>query len=310
MKSKIEKLGKVSITVEKEEHTSEKAYNRLVIVTSSEEGGTYISRKAVPAGIAITNEVYWKKLLSGAGYDIRDLIPEEASSTNKLADKNYVNNGISTATADFKGTFNSLEALQQVTNANANDYGFVKATDSAGNTIYKRYKYVEGTGWQWEYDINNSNFTSAQWNAINSTITAALVTKLTNLPNSTDIGNISSLETVIKTSIVAAINEVNTIAKNDINKIIIKFGYHAAILELYSTFVERELDFDDYVAYWQGTLNNINYILYARTLAGSDVPPKDSILIVTSTTTTTSLQIVELEATSTPEELYNEIYSQ
>ena len=108
-------------------------------------------------------------------------IPVAASAQNQLADKNFVNSSIQTATADFKGTFNSLAELQQVS-ANANDYGHVVSKDAEGNTVYSRYKYVEGTGWVFEYNLNNSSFTAAQWAALQSGITALLVQKLTDLP--------------------------------------------------------------------------------------------------------------------------------
>ena len=114
---------------------------------------------------------------------IDSVIPNQASSSNQLADKAFVNSSIATNTADFKGTYNSLEQLEtEVTDANANDYAFVIGTDQAGNTVYNRYKYVEGTGWEFEYALNNSSFTASQWAAINSAITAALVAKLTGLP--------------------------------------------------------------------------------------------------------------------------------
>ena len=112
---------------------------------------------------------------------IEEKIPAAASSSNQLADKQFVNSSIQTNTAEFKGTFNSLAELQQVT-ANANDYGYVVSTDSAGNTVYSRYKYVEGTGWVFEYNLNNSSFTAAEWAAIQSGITTLLVSKLMNLP--------------------------------------------------------------------------------------------------------------------------------
>ena len=112
---------------------------------------------------------------------IESLIPVAATPQNKLADKAFVNSSIQTNTADFKGTFNSLAELQQVT-ANANDYGYVISTDSAGNTVYSRYKYVEGIGWVFEYNLNNSSFTAAEWAAIQSGMTAMLVAKLNNLP--------------------------------------------------------------------------------------------------------------------------------
>ena len=147
---------------------------------------------------------------------INGKIPTQATTSNQLADKSFVNSSISTATADFKGTYNSLEDLEQVT-ANANDYAFVIATDAAGNTVYKRYKWVDGTGWTWEYDLNNSSFTAAQWAAIQSGITAALVTKLTDLPTNAELNQrISTAITTAlgqyytKTEIDAALATINT----------------------------------------------------------------------------------------------------
>lgn len=107
-------------------------------------------------------------------------IPSAATAQNQLADKDFVNSSIATATATFRGTYNSLAELQAVS-ADENDYGYVRATDAAGNTIFKRYKYASGS-WVFEYDLNNSSFTASQWAAINSAITAELVEKLRNLP--------------------------------------------------------------------------------------------------------------------------------
>lgn len=129
---------------------------------------------------------------------INGKIPAQATAQNQLADKNFVNSSISTATADFKGTYNSLQDLEQVT-ANANDYAFVIATDAAGNTVYKRYKWVDGSGWTWEYDLNNSSFTAAQWAAIQSGITAALVTKLSDLPTNAELNQ--RISTAITTAL-------------------------------------------------------------------------------------------------------------
>ena len=58
--------------------------------------------------------------------------------------------------------------------ANNNDYAFVVTTDQAGNIVYKRYKY-NGTTWLFEYDLNNSSFTAAQWATINSGVTSQIL---------------------------------------------------------------------------------------------------------------------------------------
>ena len=57
--------------------------------------------------------------------------------------------------------------------ATNNDYLFLDTVDSEGNKILKVYKYVaDGAGWVYEYTLNNSSFTAAQWAAIQSGITA------------------------------------------------------------------------------------------------------------------------------------------
>lgn len=112
---------------------------------------------------------------------IESKIPAQATSTNQLADKAFVNSTIGTNTAIFRGTYNTLAELQAQTATN-NDYGFVIATDSAGNVIYNRYKY-NGATWEYEYSLNNSSFTAEQWNAINSGVTSELLQAKENVGN-------------------------------------------------------------------------------------------------------------------------------
>ena len=59
MESIIKKLGKTSITVEKDYHSSKKEYNKLTIVEEQGAFKTYLSRKPVPVGIELTNREYW-----------------------------------------------------------------------------------------------------------------------------------------------------------------------------------------------------------------------------------------------------------
>lgn len=107
---------------------------------------------------------------------INDLIPSQATSSNQLADKNFVNSSIATNTANFIGTFTSVADLEAYSGTlTNNDYAFVETTDSAGNTLYDRYKW-NGTEWLFEYELNNSSFTAEQWASINSGVTSNDVT--------------------------------------------------------------------------------------------------------------------------------------
>ena len=115
------------------------------------------------------------------------VVPVQATPQNQLADKEFVNSSIATNTSNFRGTFNSKQELDNTTGATVNDYAFVVTTDSQGNKTYQRYKFTQDDGWVFEYELNNSSFTSAQWAAINSGITAALVSKLRNLPEASDL---------------------------------------------------------------------------------------------------------------------------
>ena len=144
--------------------------------------------------------------------DIKDLIPNDASSSNQLADKNFVNSSISTNTANFIGTFNSVAELEAYSGTlTNNDYAFVVGTDSAGNTVYDRYKYTDATtpaSWVFEYELNNSSFTADQWAAINSLATSSKIAQITTNKNA--IGTLSSLTTSAKTDLVSALNELNS----------------------------------------------------------------------------------------------------
>lgn len=120
--------------------------------------------------------------LSGKVAEIEQLIPEQASVSNQLADKDFVNSSVSTNTAYFKGTFNSIQELEQITDVTNNDYAFVKALDESGNVVFKRYKYnADDSEWVYEYDLNNSSFTEEQWKAINSGITEEIVKNIDNI---------------------------------------------------------------------------------------------------------------------------------
>lgn len=128
-----------------------------------------------------------------AGYTgISALIPQAATADNQLADKEFVNSSIATATATFRGTFATLAALE-ATPADRNDYAFWAHKDEAGNTCYDKYTYT-GSEWKFEYRLNNSSFTAAQWGAVNSGITGTLVTKLSGIAEGAQVNVIETVK--------------------------------------------------------------------------------------------------------------------
>lgn len=210
-------LGKVS---ELEEEMPEK-------VSDLQNDAGYITQADVPTDVSelnndagyITNapvvaEQQRAAAAEGAIGDrvtaIEGKIPSAASSSNQLADKNFVNSSIATASATHQGTYNLVTDLgltvsattSQVAAAIAtkmtalgktpdnNDYVFVQVP--TGNDTpteiarIDRYKY-NGSEWGFEYSLNNSGFTAAQWAAINSGITSADVTKLSALPTDSEL---------------------------------------------------------------------------------------------------------------------------
>ena len=150
----------------------------------------------------------------GADADLQSLIdaivakiPSAATAQNQLADKAFVNSSIASNTGslitDNGQPWSSLADLEAYSGTlHNNDYAFVVTTDQQGNTIYNRYKYNASTQtWGFEYALNNSSFTAAQFAAINSGITAALVTKLGDLPNATELAQ--QISTAITNTLVS-----------------------------------------------------------------------------------------------------------
>ena len=108
--------------------------------------------------------------------NIEDLIPNQASAQNQLADKKFVNSSITSNTANFLGTYSTLAEIEAIPNPTNNDYAFLETTDQAGNTLYDRYKYnATDNEWLFEYELNNSGFTAQQWATINSGLTQSSV---------------------------------------------------------------------------------------------------------------------------------------
>lgn len=150
---------------------------------------------------------------------INSKIPSQATPDNQLADKNFVNSSISTETATFRGTYNEVTDLNlapeathsmietalhtTITTVDNNDYVFVQIPTRVSTpdeiASVERYKYSSIYGWQYEYTLNNSGFTAAQWAAINSGITTGLVTQIGT--SAEDITTIQSAITQLNTDV-------------------------------------------------------------------------------------------------------------
>lgn len=133
---------------------------------------------------------------------ISALIPQQASASNQLADKNFVNSSVQTATANFRGNWATWTAVPTDARSypldysgtrtpTTNDYMVVADASTVPytdpDTEEVTYPY-EGTwrfkyggvwatdnrnGWNAEYQVNEEPLTAAQLAALNSNITDA-----------------------------------------------------------------------------------------------------------------------------------------
>lgn len=139
---------------------------------------------------------------------INDKIPSQASSSNQLADKAFVNSTVQTNTANFRGNWATWADVPTVATDYPADYAgnktptvndYLVVVDASGYTEETltgtwRFKYsgewsTDGkSGWLPEYQVNETPLTAAQLAAINSGITDTLVAQITT--NATDISNL------------------------------------------------------------------------------------------------------------------------
>lgn len=154
----------------------------------------------LPNNIATTSDV---TAVSNRVTTIEGEIPSQASSSNQLADKAFVNSSIN-ALAAYYITKNAVgdpfATKAELTAATTfysggvvrvpttNDYCIVLADESkqssTGVDPTTRYTY-QGSQWEYQYTINDTPLTAAQLAALNSGITSSLVTQIGT--NTTDI---------------------------------------------------------------------------------------------------------------------------
>lgn len=124
------------------------------------------------------------KLVADDVATINGMISSNASSSNKLMDKNYIDDSINSVTAyyitknaqgDQWATYSELAAASTfyswgvARTPTRNDYTIVLADENHDNATTR---YIYNSGWEYQYTVNETALTQAQLDAINSGITA------------------------------------------------------------------------------------------------------------------------------------------
>jgi hypothetical protein len=184
--------------------------------------------------------------------NIETLIPQEASATNKLADKTYVSDSIQQLaafyiTSNINGdAFATKAALttgpyyfqgteRQIT---LNDYAIVIRDETKDNAT-SRYMY-DGVQWDFQYTVNSTSFTQEQLDAINSGINSTSKTSYDNhLLNKSNphevtkiqvgLGNVDNtsdlnkpVSTATQTALDLKADKSTTYTKTDVNSLLDK----------------------------------------------------------------------------------------
>ncbi len=208
--------------------------------------------------IAAAASAYAAKSLESVVAGIQALIPSAASSSNQLADKAFVNSSIASNTGTFQGTFSSIAQLPS-SGVSTNDYAFVTTTDANNNTVYDRYKY-NGVQWVFEYSLNNSSFTAAQWSAINSGVTSGKVSGYDDHLADVDI-HITSAERTAWNAKTSNLGTITGITMNGVSKGtsgVVDLGTVITDLTGYVQDGEMEAYVDGIVANYQPLLSSDN----------------------------------------------------
>lgn len=147
MLKKVESLGKVAITVEKDYWDVSKKYDRLVIVEERNTYTTYISRRVVPAGKQLSDREYWIPL---------------GRRSNTVSVNNFI---ILPSTSDLPVTASQVEAPYLI-----DGVGYFWVGED-GDTLDGKYQSIQIKGEQGEqgesaYDIyvrNGGTLSETEW---------------------------------------------------------------------------------------------------------------------------------------------------
>lgn len=154
-------------------------------------------------------------------HEIEAKVPAAATADNQLADKAFVNSSINAVAAYYitsttegdsfatkadldKGPYYFQGAARVPT---TNDYALVKADETHEGSA-ARYMY-DGKQWDYQYTLNDTPFTQAQVDAINSGITAGLVSKYNAAADTVDM--LDSEVGTLKTEMSAAQTDIGAL---------------------------------------------------------------------------------------------------
>ena len=144
--------------------------------------------------------------------------------TQEMASKKYVNDKIKEANPDFKGTYTSMDDIEAIEDANANDWAYLVTPDENGNDVYSRYRYTLPAGatqyqWVFEVAIKRDNFTDDEWAAITSGITSDKVQRMVIAMEVSDITALTAAQ--IETLKIGYV--VNKVTGNSKHSYIVKY---------------------------------------------------------------------------------------
>ena len=146
MESVIKKLGKTSVTVEKDYHSSKKEYNKLTIVEEEGTFKTYLSRKPVPIGTELTNREYWipfSGVLESITFDYlkfkKDYASGKAIEDNAIKTRHVENSSITSSKIQDNSIVNSKIADDtiEIEKLSTNVRNIIKAATGVSEDLVK-----------------------------------------------------------------------------------------------------------------------------------------------------------------------------
>lgn len=149
---------------------------------------------------------------------INSKIPTQASETNQLADKDFVNSSINSIAAYFitknaaGDSFATKAELSATTTfysggsirvPTRNDYCIVLTDESHDNATTR---YIYNNGWEFQYIVNETALTSEQLAALNSGITKDLVTTFSGKQDALDEKQLAAVNSGITSELITTFN--------------------------------------------------------------------------------------------------------